>query len=249
MKKYTKENDTLVRTRYQSVTGGSELYDRKLQEGEFAFNDIYHDVWRIFFTPSKPVAQIIQTEMDRMELVPGEYAAAHMRALYGRVHSRTTEEATDWTQNACNCASQLRPGGPILFASDHTMSTTIALEYGKEKHTKIVSRNHDKLPLHLDKVDNWNSIDPSEFYDVFVDLYLMGMSKCLTFNRGGFGHWALLIGYNSSCLQKQKTSQAGIGIRCNWTEPTPTALRLAEGSQDSYHKRSLVPPLFQEPMD
>ena len=246
MKRFSNENDTIIRTRYQSVTGGAELYNQRLQEdGEYPFNDVYHDVWRIFFTPSKPVAQIIQAEMDRMELIPGHYAAAHLRALYGRTSMRTKSEATDWTQNALNCASKLRPGGPIFFASDHTYSTTVAIQYGKEKHTKIVSRNHEKLPLHLDKVENWQSIHPSEFYDVFVDLYLMGMSRCLTYNRGGFGQWALLIGYDPYCLQKQKTSESGIGTRCNWTEPTAEDGKVALPS----YRRSIIPPLFQETMD
>ena len=208
-----------MRTRCQSVDGHADWYDAKRSPDEYSFNEVYHDVWRVLFTPSHPVASLIQEEFDRTGLVPGEYAAAHMRALYGRNENRKDDVAYDWSRNAVNCATKLRPGGPILFASDHTYSTKVALEYGEEMNTTIVARVHDKLPLHLDKIDNLDSLQSSDFYDVFVDLYLMGMGRCLTYNRGGFGHWALLIGYNSTCSQHQKTSAKGIGVRCNWTEP------------------------------
>lgn len=226
----------LIRTRAQSTSGGAEYYDEELSLDESSFAEVYHDVWRIFFTPSKPVRKLIEGEMVQMGLVPGQYAAAHLRALYGRVTDRPPEEATEWTQNALNCASKLRPGGPFLFASDHSYSTEAAIAYGKEKSTKVVSRKHEQMPLHFDKdVENRQ---PYEFYDTFVDLYLMGMGKCVTFNRGGFGTWALLIGYDSACKQSQKTSSSGIGVRCNWTEP----------SVPSNDAKPSGAPLFLEPM-
>ena len=175
-------NISLLRSRTQSVDGHSEVYNNELQPGEASFEDIYHDVWRIFFTPNKTVAALIEKEIDRMGLVPGEYVASHMRALYGRIVDRKKSVAEDWTKNAVHCASTLRPGGPILFASDHTYSQEVALEYGRALNTTLVSRIHDKLPLHMDKAENWTSLSPSDFYDVFVDLYLMGMGRCVSTN-------------------------------------------------------------------
>lgn len=213
----------LVRTRIQSLTGAAQFYNEDLLPGESTFDEVYHDVWRVFFTPSAPVRATIESLMEKWNLSPGEYAAAHLRALYGRVEERPDDQATEWAQNAINCASSLRPGGPFLFASDHSFSTQAALNYGKVMHTKVVARPHQSLPLHIDNAENILERKPSEFYDVFIDLYLMGMSRCLTYNRGGFGHWALLIGYNSSCYHNQKTSAAGIGAPCNWTAPeSPT---------------------------
>ena len=227
-----------MRTRIQSINGGADYYNEELAAGEANFEDVYHDVWRIFFTPSPPVRQILETEMNAMGLVPGEYAAAHLRALYGRIEERPKAQAKEWTENALNCASKLRPGGPFLFASDHSYSTQAAIAYGKERSTKVVAREHQNLPLHFDRAENMESRQPQEFYDSFVDLYLMGMGRCVTFNRGGFGAWALLIGYNATCRQNQKTSQAGIGVRCNWTEPAMPVVEV---------KRSGAP-LFLEPM-
>jgi hypothetical protein len=227
----------LLRSRFQSVTGGEEQYNNYLQN-ETDFRQIYHDVWRVFFTPSLPIRSLIQAEIDRMGLVPGEYASAHLRALYGRTTERTSVVATEWTRNALNCASKLRPGGPFLFASDHTYSANAAVGYGMSKGTKVVARKHDKQPLHLDKVWNWETLHPVEFYDTFVDLLLMGMGRCVIYNRGGFGQWALLISYNSSCFQNQKTSRYGIGVPCNWTEPAIPRM----------DARRSIAPLFLEPM-
>jgi hypothetical protein len=234
-----KENHTIQGSRIQSIDGQAGRYNERLAPNEFSFDQVYHDVWRIFFTPSQPVARLIQREMDRMELVPGDYAAAHLRALYGRTKDRSHSVATEWTRNALNCASTLRPGGPFLFSSDHTFSQRAALQYGVERNSKVVTRIHDKLPLHLEKTDHWELTEPSEFYDTFVDLYLMGMSQCVTFNRGGFGHWASLIGYNSTCQHNQKTTVKGIGVYCNWTDP--------DVPPPAYRRR--IAPLFREPME
>lgn len=212
-------NITLLRTRIQSITGGAEYYDKELMPDEASFDEVYHDVWRIFFTPSAPVRANIESYMEKWNLSPGEYAAAHLRALYARVVERTDAEATEWAQNAINCASTLRPGGPFVFSSDHSFSTQAALDYGEARGTIVVARPHERTPLHIDNADDLLERKPSEFYDLFIDLYLMGMSRCLTYNRGGFGQWALMIGYDSTCFHNQKTSSLGIGAPCNWTKP------------------------------
>jgi hypothetical protein len=200
------------------MTGGAEVYDKEVGPGESSFDEVYHDAWRVLFTPSEGVRRELEQNMNEMELVPGEFAAAHLRALYGRANGRSNKTVVEWTHNALDCASQLRPGGPFFFASDLTYATEVAQSYGVKKSMKIVVRKHKRRPHHFEKTENWESLQPSDFYDTFVDLLLIGMSKCVTFNRGGFGHWGLLIGFNASCRLSQKTSVRGIGVRCNWTE-------------------------------
>jgi hypothetical protein len=234
--------ESLLRSRFQSVTGGAELYDKELGPGETTFNEVYHDAWRVLFTPSKPVRQELEQNMDDMELVPGEFAAAHLRALYARPYlaSRLNETVVEWTHNALNCASQLRPGGPFFFASDHTYAIQVAQSYGVQKSTKIVARKHERRPFHFEKEEDWQSLQPSEFYDTFIDLLLIGMSKCVNFNRGGFGQWGMLIGFGSGqCYINQKTSEKGIGVRCNWTEA---------GEPPELAQRSKAP-LFLDPLE
>jgi hypothetical protein len=53
--------------------------------------------------------------------------------------------------------------------------------------------------LHLDKMEDWKSRPPSDFYSIFVDLYLMANGRCVTYGQGGFGQYALLLRYNATC--------------------------------------------------
>ncbi|CAJ1959369.1 unnamed protein product [Cylindrotheca closterium] len=230
----------IIQTRLQSVDGFRELYDDDLVLGEASFEDVFHDAWRILFTPSVPVQQILESEFRRMGLISGKYSAAHLRALYGRVEKRTEEQVWALTSNAVNCASMLYPGTPILMASDLSRCTEVAVEYGKQKAAKVVAREQISLPLHLDKADGMENRKPSEFYDTFVDLYLMGMARCVTYNRGGFGQWASLLSHNSSCHHNQKTSIKGVGAPCNWTEGNGNSV--VGANQES------PIPLFVEPM-
>ena len=153
-------------------------------------------------------------------LAPGSYAAVHLRALYGRIQYEQRDQATlrEWTRNGMNCTSRLHRGGPFFFSSDHPGAVDEALQYGKERSTKVVARIHDKRPNHLEKAPGIGQLKASDFYDTFVDLLLIGMSRCVGYNRGGFGTWGLLIGYDPHCEQNQKTSAKGIGVLCSWTE-------------------------------
>lgn len=125
------------------------------------------------------------------------------------------------------------------MASDHALATQMAVQYGEKQSAHVVAREHTAQPLHLDKAENVTDRSPSDFYDTFVDLYLMGLSRCVTFNRGGFGQWASLMSHNSTCRHNQKTTAHGIGAPCNWTEPT---------SPVNHPKQSGEIPFFVEPV-
>ena len=308
----------LYQTRLQSVTGFAELYNQQQEEEEEpTFEDVYHDVWRIFFTPSKPVRDIIERNIRVMNIRPGQYTSAHLRALYGRITSRTQHEIWDLTTNAINCAisiyynstittkttsssaavtSEGRGGAvghhpaAVVFASDLPDCNQVAVQYGQQQQqqqqqlklssslssrtaitttaTRVVSRTtsttttstnqqqqqkQDKRrPLHLDKAEDIENREPNEFYDTFVDLYLLGMSKCVTYNRGGYGQWGSLISYDVSCHHNLKTSIAGIGSPCKSSisksnDDDPTAVEL-NNNEPSSSSSSIVPPLFLDPM-
>jgi hypothetical protein len=237
--------NAFVRTKYQSYDGGQNWYNEQLNADEIRFNELYHDVWQLFFTPSPPVAKRIKAEMDMKGLVPGEYASAHVRALYA-VQFRHMGSIKRWTVNALNCASTLRPGKPIFLASDSTISSEIADAYGKYMHTTIVThQSNPSPPLHLDKADNVTDTTslkkhpPSDYYDTFIDLYLLALGRCTYFSKGGYGSWAMLIGGNTSCAIKFKRSKAGIQNPCDWAGPP-------DGSKPE--KARLTEPLFLQPM-
>jgi hypothetical protein len=221
IRQYAAGNMSLVRTRYQSFNGGSEWYDEQLIPGEPKFDDVFHTVWRLLFTPSQPIATIITQEMQRMHLVPGHYVGAHLRALYA-IAERPIADIRTWTTNALNCASQLRPGSPIFFTSDSDQARLYSLKYASEKHAVVGTRTpNPNPPLHLDRERNWENRPISDFYDTFVDLYLLALGGCVTYNKGGFGHWGLLIGGNVTCFVQQQTAAKGIKDPCSWKDGPP----------------------------
>jgi len=74
-----------------------------------------------------------------------------------------------------------------------------AIEQQQQQHRP------QKEPWHLDSYTG-----PVEnFYDTFVDLYLLAMARCVTYNKGGYGHWGMLIGGHTSCAKPQAIIKSG----------------------------------------
>jgi hypothetical protein len=196
----------------------SAFYNARKKPNELAFHLVYRDMWNTLFTPSPPVAALIRQNMNDLNLVAGAYVATHVRALYVSDESRNTDLIT----NGINCATQLKPGWPIYFASDSSNATLSALEYGRSKHAPIVARIADTEPLHLDRgidflsaSEAWKNVDATAFYNIFVDLYLLAGSLCVSYGVGGYGLWGALLSHNISC------SNAHHRGTFQWTDPVP----------------------------
>jgi hypothetical protein len=195
---------------------GSDYYENLRKSGESSFDEVYHDVWSALFQPSPAVAALVAQQMKELNLVPREYVAAHVRAMYVS-DTRENQEEVD----AVNCASQLGPGLPIFFASDSKNTSRQALVYAKSKGATIVARQTDKEPIHLDrgldflfKSDDWQGRPASDFYDVFVDLFLIAGARCVAYGVGGYGSWASLLGGNNNCSINHRETN------CTWTPPS-----------------------------
>jgi hypothetical protein len=175
-----------------------------LWEGEARYEQVYRDVWNSLFTPVPAIATSIKSVMDDNGLVPNKYAAAHLRVMYTK-ENRKEEVLKKWTRGGIKCASTLRPGRPIFVASDSKVVTEYSPIYGRERNGVIViHENNPNPPLHLDRADvNLSKAFPppaSNFYDTLTDLYLLALSGCLFFSKGGYGLWAVLIGGNLICV-------------------------------------------------
>ncbi|OEU14794.1 hypothetical protein FRACYDRAFT_241348 [Fragilariopsis cylindrus CCMP1102] len=217
---YAEGGMALVKCRWQTTTP-SFIYDSEIfgfqdasnktlnitdTSSEPNFETVFAHVWKIFFTPSPPVASKIQSKLDAMDLQPNHYVASHFRALYG-VAERPEKEIEQYTANAVACATQIRPNVPIFFASDSAHATERALQYNNEEvgspshHIRVVtSIPNPNPPWHL---DSYVSGPTEKFYDTFIDLYLLALGGCVTYSNGGYGHWGLLIGGNVDCNIRQ----------------------------------------------
>ena len=152
------------------------------------FDGIYRSIWDKIFVPTAPVQNLINMSMDQFGLTQGDYVAAHVRALFLEDQSNEPYEA----RNAVDCAAQLLPAKPIFFASDSRKVTGFAIEYGTVRVGRIVANINDSNPLHLDRGTNFfapmdliSNRNASDFYSVFVDLFLLGNARCVTHGIGG----------------------------------------------------------------
>lgn len=195
----------LVTTKIQSHDHGSAYYSNSTGVDVDSYRETYHDIWYTMFTPVESIARKIEKQLHQMKLVPGHFAFAHLRANYGiEDKGRQQQLVSNWTRNAFNCLSELKVNGPVFFATDNHGARKAARAYGKKRGFRIETRFDEIPPLHLDLATDWEK--PSDFNDVFVDLYLMSMGRCMTYNMGGYGKWAQLIsGRDVSCSVRHWT--------------------------------------------
>jgi hypothetical protein len=228
---------------YQSWNYGELYYDKHLQSEEADAKTVLRDLWNIAFTPSPPVAILIEDQYRQMGIVPGEYATAHIRALYA-VKKRKPSLIQQLTINALNCASQLRPGGPFYVASDTPFAMEVALAYGRQKNVTVVSRSNSERnePLHIGHHEvNATHNSVSDFYDTFVDMYIISMTRCVAFGKGGYGRWGLLMGYDNTCHHTHHGSKWA--MTCDWVDLSPEDKLIRLSSRPR-----LKVPLFRPPM-
>jgi hypothetical protein len=187
--------------------------------------------------------------MDRLGLVPGDYVAAHLRVLYA-ISDRAEEVKLDWARNAVNCASELRPRKTIFFVSDSTNATFYAKQYAAQLNATLISRIPNPDPsLHIDKVSNWRRRNISDFYDSFIDLYIMGQADCLTYNKGGFGWLGLYMSRNASCgVRQDALGRPKIRHPCQWVNDPTHGTQL---TRDRIPKEPVVigQKIYGEPME
>jgi hypothetical protein len=83
--------------------------------------------------------------------------------------------------------------------------------------TIITRPNHTVEPAHFEfTIDP----DPSKFYGIFIDLWIMAHAKCMAQGLGGFGHFAsTLSGNHYSCRVRHRDYTMDISPSC----PTPGA--------------------------
>ena len=236
---------SVVHCRFQAHDHGADYFNSQKDASEHSFEVVSRDVWRILFTPSLPLQNRIVQVMNDMGLAPNQYVSTHLRALYA-VSTREPDVVNYWTRNAINCsshyaidASTSHEQQPIYFTADNRAATLLAYLYGSQMGVNVVKRSSTAEPLHLDKATNWETRDPSEFYDSFVDLYLLSMSRCVAFGMGGYGKFASWLSYNASCSMQH---HAAVGI---------TACELAENPSKRTRKVNAVPvnrTIFHPPM-
>ena len=97
----------------------------------------------------------------------------------------------------------------IYFASDSLYALQQAIIYGQlygihivtssisssslESSSLSINNNTIVEPLHLDKTNDWKTRNYTDFDNIFIDLYLLGISRCISYGMGGYGKLASYI--------------------------------------------------------
>jgi hypothetical protein len=246
---FARTNHTMIRSRFQAFHAGMFWYDEQLIDGEYSASEIFHEIWKITFTPSPAVRNAIEHEMNKLGLVPGGYTAAHLRVLYG-IADRAEGVKEKWAENALNCASELRPNTPIFFTSDSSNATHYAKVYAYERNATIRTRvPNPNPPLHIDKVRDHLNLPPSDFYDTFVDLYILAQADCVTYNKGGYGIFGLLIGRNRTCgVRQDAIDRPRIFKPCVWVDDPKNGTNVTREHQRPPGVLALHDPVYLEPI-
>jgi hypothetical protein len=234
-------SSTMVNTRYQSYNYGAPMYNEadpnsttssntsstvtastraSTDMDDPPFDQVVHDLWHVMFTPSPAVALILREHSTTFHLQPGRYMAVHVRALYDR-KERTTKSSRELAENAINCASNSLLEGQdnqtIYFASDSAEVTRLAVLYGAKRNVHVATRSmtgNNSDPVHSNFAPKNATV--ADIYDTFVDIYLLGMSRCVSRGiKGGYGRMASLISFNPNCSNIH-TDKRGSIRKCNW---------------------------------
>ena len=145
--------------------------------------------------------------MKSLDLTPSHYSSVHLRVKYpvkGVVDEHTftfqkhKKDITKWATNAVNCAAELHPNTTIYVSSDNNDTVGYLLEeshFAKhyidatkhKKHplvVKLVARDYSNEVQHVAFSDNKES---DGFMNVFEDMMIMGMGRCVAHGMGGYG--------------------------------------------------------------
>ena len=227
---YYEEYTSVVRDLEDVSSGGSSLHPK----------DYFHDLFLALFRPLPALLHMIETTMNSLHLVPNQFVVTHIRALYpGHPYdtSRNVSDLEPSVWNAVDCASYTFPGAPVFIASDTLASKQVAQEYGRRLHGQNQEKNETKEqnnypivvsdldmvadptnstmvdPLHMDYTQV-GAHDPSEYFGIFADLFIMSQSRCVAFGGGGFGRFGSLASFNSTCRVQHSGQHKGRIFKC-----------------------------------
>ena len=230
-----KSDIMLLETKKQVDDGGQTFF--KLLMNASGTNDIqdylpiYPGLFRALFQPSPGVARLLENQMNILGLIPGQYTVAHYRSFYAKTMDQVSNgELEKFASNAINCASNLQPGSPIFFASDSKYASDHVIKYAQTYNlpniysNKIIQDYYDsqnitinarKDPLHLEFASKGNKTWPVEaYYDIFVDILVLGNSRCISYGKGGYGVFANMLSFDPYCMNTH-TKRGGRMVACN----------------------------------
>lgn len=183
------------------------------------------------FQPSPALAEQVETTMKSLQLMPLQYSSVHLRVKYPvnrEIEEQTftfkqhKSKITQWATNAVNCAAELHPNSTIYVSSDNNDTVGYLLEESHfaqhyidatkhKKHplvVKLVARDYSKENEHVAFSTNKEA---SGFMDVFIDLMILGMGKCVAHGVGGYGRLGAALS-GGECVMAHRNHRGKLNV-------------------------------------
>ena len=200
----------IVNSMFNDDSFAEFTWNDKRKEGEVTADKAFHDVWNILFKPTFMMQERISESLRLIGLHEGEYAAAHIDYEMEPQDDVEERELKEKVQNAMNCLSQLRPGGPYFVAAQTYDIARMAQAYGKAKNVEV----HAKQIMH-----DAGTV-PKDLYISFVEIYFMANARCVAYNRGGYGQLGYMLGFDYDCRVRYSNPREK---KCEWKDGSSSA--------------------------
>lgn len=97
---------------------------------------------------------------------------------------------------------------PVYFTSDESndviyMKDNSPYAQGGQSPVNVAALTDINRFHSDDKRFNWENDDPRDLYPVFLDLWLMGNAKCVSYGQGGFGRFGARLADEGCMIQHQ----------------------------------------------
>jgi len=164
------------------------FYNANLEPGDYPADVVFHDIYNVLFKPTAKLHERIAETHNTMGMPIGAYAAIHIDYGDDPKTDISKEVLKLKVENALNCVSNLRPGGPFLVAGQTYLISKYAVKYGKQHNVMVAARQvaHDS---HTAPKDLWNA---------FLEIYFMANANCVAY--GGNDAYGQLVRLFRSAL-------------------------------------------------
>ncbi len=180
--------------------------------------EMLEDVYRLLFQPSPGVERAIFDQMNNLGILGQKFNAVQVRAKHPKLipmgimdqhwkldmlenvsydtNSKLHAYMEHTHDNAIACLWNISKEKelPIYLASDSKFGS---LHYKNSSSAIYVPTLTKGDPLHIDS-NSFQSRDPKDFYQAFVDNYIMQKASCLS-HSSGFGLLPLRLNNNLTC--------------------------------------------------
>jgi len=135
-------HELLIKVQLKSAPEFEDRYNalrKNFMTIEATFDEVFHDVWKVFFVPSLRIRKEIENAFSANKMLSGEYVSVDLSAdsrftmatssLSSPAQPEKVEEhdLIEKAKRVVECASRLRPKGPFLVVTDD-LNITRALQ-------------------------------------------------------------------------------------------------------------------------